>query len=451
MRVRTRVSSYGGVSPIPLYTKPAHCGGSCIYCPNITGIPTSYIVNEDTLYAQAVGYAPSYQFERLSSRISSSEGHGTPLEIIILGGSFSALGRSYRREFVSDLYLHIEKLRSSRYISFLCSIVTVESRPNQITQDECDLLRELGVSKVEIGVQHVEDKILCSINRGHLIKDVIFATHLLKRNGFKVGYHVMLGLPEAKYEDDCRMLKEALWRPELSPDFLKIYPCELLRDRRCQPRLWKLYESGLWLPPNKDYIRKVLIDSSESIPKTVRISRIMRQFYDRDVLFPRPKDLHNKVMKTCKCIRCREAGKTDLFLEGIHFAKCRIEKHENANDLCLQLMYRNALVALARIYKKDEYYSILRELRVYGPARNLGTKGIVQGNGIGSRLLEYVEYTVRSTSQKYLLVNASIGAHGFFLERGYYLNSKGYLQKSLETLKECPTNSPKLLVTVSIP
>ena len=429
MRFRTRVSNYGGVYPIPLYTKPAKCGGDCVYCPRIPGIPTSYIVNEDTRFARAVGYEPSPQFDRFSSRIRSSQGHGIPLEIILLGGSYSALDESYRRTYMSDLYLHLEELHAKRRASFLCSIVSAESRPDQITQDECDLLRELGVSKIEIGVQHVEDHILQRVNRAHRLKDVMLATELLKQNGFKVGYHVMLGLPGAQHEDDVNMLTMGLWGPELSPDFLKIYPCELLRNRNCQPRLWDLYEAGSWQPPNTNYIQRVLAESCGSIPGTVRISRIMRQFRQSDVWLPRLNGLHTYLSRACKCIRCREAGKVGVPSEGIEFAKCNIEEHWTMRDACIQVLFRGILVALARLYRRNDSCIILRELHVYGPARHLGTAGVVQGNRIGSCLLEYVEGIAERAGQERILVNAAVGARGFFVKRGYHTNDDGYLEK----------------------
>jgi len=446
MRFRTRISSYGGVYPIPLYTKPASCGGSCIFCPRVSRIPCSYILNEDTLYAQDVGYSPAPQFDRLTSRIDCSHGYGTPLEVILLGGSFSALEESYRRVYMSELYAHIDAMRSSRRISFLCSIITVESRPDQITQNECDLLRELGVSKVEIGVQHVEDHILRIVNRGHLLEDVVRATDLLKRNGFKVGYHVMLGLPGANYQDDCRMLKESLWRRELSPDFLKIYPCELLRDRRYQPGLWEMYDARAWHPPESDYVRKCLTSSSAAIPRTVRISRIMRQFEQSDVLLPRAKGLHDYLRDACKCIRCREAGKSDSVPQGIGFDDCAIEQYQEIDDCCIQVVYDEVLIALARVFRGDKRATLLRELHVYGHARKLGTEQMIQGRNIGSRLLEYVEDSARSNAQQRMLVNASIGAHGFFLKKGYHRNTAGYLQKTLQRSCRESVNYPTATV-----
>lgn len=438
MNYRTKVSSYGGVYPIPLYTKTAVCGGSCIYCPKVKDLPASYVENEDTMYAKSVSFDPIKQFDRMASRIPSQSGRGMPMEIIILGGSFSSLSESYRMQYMSELYSHINQLYSSKNKRYLCSILTVESRPDQITKEECYFLRELGISKIEIGVQHTDDRILRIINRGHDIGSVIDATKLLKRNGFKVGYHIMLGLPGAQYEDDYLMLSKTLWSQSLSPDYLKIYPCELLSNWKYQPKLSALYRYDLWHPPDNEYIKLLLKESCKIMPRTVRISRIMRQFSDKSIVIPRERGLHEKLKNECMCIRCHEAGKLNVSYKDIEFDNCVIRQYDNSIDSCLQVLYKNALVALARVYKLNDECSILRELRVYGIARNLGTKGIIQGKGIGTRLLKYIESQAKNDRQERLLINAAIGAREFFINRGYSMRDDNYLCKVLVNEYDSP-------------
>ena len=431
MRSRTKVSSYGGVYPIPIYTKPAECGGRCIYCPKTPNIPVSYIPNADTRFAQQCDYDPVKQFDRFASRFQWLGGSAIPLEIIILGGSFSALDAQYRTAFISNLYRHLDCTQTAGGPKFLVSIATVESRPNQINQTECDLLRGLGISKVEIGLQHVDDGVLDVIRRGHSHRDSLTATRLLKENGFKVGYHVMLGLPGANYDNDHEMLSKTLWEPELLPDFLKIYPCELLRMREYQPALWGLYESGKWKPPSRAYVRRLITSCIGYVPQSVRISRIMRQFDEKDVMLPRPRIRHTELGQRCRCIRCREAGKVDCPCEDRGPNNLTVEEYGYANDICVQITKDDVLIALARIYRRDGEAYLLRELRVYGQARHLGTQGQWQGNGIGTRLLDYVENYVQVRGAKYLLVNAAIGARLFFSQRGYVLNRAGYLEKEV--------------------
>jgi elongator complex protein 3 len=443
---RTKISNYGGVYPIPLYTKPYYCGGSCIYCPKSNHLPDSYIYNEDTSFALKVNYSPERQLDRHLRQIKDCQGYGLPLEIIILGGSFSSLTESYRNDYMSRLYNHLLQLHQENLVrgiplEFLCSILTVESRPDHISEKECSYLRSIGVSKVEIGVQHVSDKVLKTINRGHSILEVIRATNLLKSHGFKVGYHVMLGLPGSTYQRDVKMLKEALWKPALSPDFLKIYACELLKNMEYQPKLWDLYNRNKWKIPTKNYIVSVLEKSINSVPAHVRISRIMRQFQNKDVIQSHSFGLHDKLSGKCRCIRCREIGKSAPDKSIADLGNYKICTKTAGREIYIEVKaHNNILLALARIYKIDKSKYMLREIHVYGKARNLGTPAYIQGRKIGSYLLKFIELFLLRRDAEIILINAAPGARKFFMKNGYVFHNDGYLKKMLllSQLEKCP-------------
>lgn len=308
-----RIRSYGGVYVIPLFTAPFPCGGQCLYCPDTSGLPRSYVPNASTLAAKKVAFSSGKQIVH-ATKILQREGVGLPLEIIILGGSFSSLGQKYREKFITSLYSGLsdnidEGTSFIENAKFRCSILTVECRPDQITDQECKELRALGVSKVELGVQHLNDNVSDTCNRGHGVDAVKKATRLLKNHGFKIGYHIMLGLPGSNRDLDEQMLSEQLWLPEFAPDFLKVYPCVLLKDPVLQPKLHNLFETRAWAPLKEDYfmhLLKVLIDN---VPPTIRISRIQRYFREDSVICGFFRGIREDVVGGCRCIRCREAGK----------------------------------------------------------------------------------------------------------------------------------------------
>ena len=272
--MRSKININSGVAPITVYVEPQDCGGSCIYCPETGRFPKSYIANEDTEYAASVSFDPAKQIiknlEKLPNKLLSP--HNTiPLEIIVLGGSFSALKRHYRKKYVLSIYECLSKIHVIKTIPVkaICSVFTVECRPDQITHKECVALRSLGVSKVEIGVQHTDDGVLVKTGRGHSNAQTITATRLLKSAGFKVGYHVMIGLPGSSYSSDHKMLSDTLWGQEYQPDYLKIYPCELLRDSNLQPALYSIFNRGEWTPPSDEYCI-TLLDSVAGVYTTLR-------------------------------------------------------------------------------------------------------------------------------------------------------------------------------------
>lgn len=436
--------SYGGVFIAPIFTHPSHCGANCIFCPTTKGIPKSYIPNNATLLARQVAFSPSLQFEFIKKRFKSSI-LPLPFEVIILGGSFSFLENSYRSNFMEELYSCMqnngfESAENLENATYRPSILTVESRPDQITDNECQQLRALGVSKVEIGVQHTDSHVLRTCNRGHDINTIRIATNLLKKNGFKVGYHVMLGLPGSTPLLDDLMLSESLWSDGFMPDFLKIYPCVILKDRTYQPLLHKLHDKGAWVPPTEKYICERLKRIIEFIPNTVRISRVQRYFPEDQVAGGFVRGLRESDLGKCSCIRCREAGvsaptKQLNDLEGIH-----LRTTKRYNDTFVEVISNDdCLLALARLYDINNCLAILRELHVYGQATPIGEEGPIQGRGLGTRLLKEVEEIVRKSGKELLQVNAAYGAKPFFRKNGYidldnYLLGKYLNQQTHSTL-----------------
>lgn len=444
MSYRTKINYKSGVYPIPLFTKPAPCGGGCIFCPSEADMPKSYLSNEDTLFATSCAYSPSSQFGRFISRLPDSTlTHSMPCEIIVLGGSFSALEEDYRIAFLSDLY-SLMSLRECDFDSpaaqaawrYRPSIVTVESRPDQIDSAECRLLRRLGVSKVELGVQHTSDSVLAFNNRGHDQSAVIRATNLLKDEGFKVGYHIMLGLPAATLAADYDMLTNTLWRQEYSPDYLKIYPCVLLKNPSFQPALFNLYDSGKWVPPHENDIIALLRSLSTVIPSYVRISRIQRQFDNCIISAGFTSGLRGRSGVNFHDLRSREIGltfpSTDVSLFG------PVSAHVTAlgRDITVELRCNGkSLAGIARLRLRDNRVLVLRELRIYGDATPIGLPGPVQGRGLGSRLLGFAEHLGLVLSADTLMVNASFGARSFFRKHGYIETYHDLLRKDLLTAR----------------
>jgi elongator complex protein 3 len=362
-----------------------------------------------------------------------------PFELIILGGSFSSLTKRYRREFFSELYncmLNCDNFgninRSWEKSQYRPSVVTVESRPDQIDLVECQFLREIGVSKVEIGVQHTSDHVLAANNRGHDQSAVIYATRMLKDEGFKVGYHIMLGLPDASIQDDEEMLTSVLWHPEYSPDYLKIYPCVILKDRHAQPQLHKLYESRKWFPISKRKLLYLLQALSESMPQHVRISRINRQFHPKQVMSA--VNWRNWAVSEIffSDVRNREVGRRFPEAELAQLGPIQEHITKQGNDVFVELICRdNTLLAMVRLRISGGNRLIMREIRVYGKAAPIGTVGSIQGRGLGRSLMSRVERLGVELGACTCFVNAAFGARPFFRKLGYCDMPSGLLKKNI--------------------
>lgn len=435
---RTRVSSYGGVYTVTLFTPPQDCGGKCVFCPKSKNFPNSYISNASLLFAESVCFDSAPQFKRFSKAFLENDIKGPiPIEVIILGGSFCSFSHEFRLQYINSLYDEMCGCKNSTSEDrenglYRCSILTVEARPDQITSDECEFLRSIGVSKVEIGVQHLNDKILAYNKRGHDSNAVRNATMLLKQYGFKVGYHIMIGLPSSSFKDDSILLEKLLWDIDFSPDFLKIYPCVLLKDKSYQPLLHALYKKTNWRPPTISYTKNLLTILGNNVPPFVRISRVQRFFPQHLIQGEYQKGLRENVNAECLCVRCREAGKRMPKIPLTKVDNYKIIKTINGNDRHYEIVTQdNILLALARIYIIDNGNALLREIHTYGYAAQIGNCGHIQGRGIGRCLMEKIEVELSHLKCKALYVNAAFGARSFFRSIGYKDSNLSLLYKIL--------------------
>ena len=452
MRNTSARRRYGGVVVIPVFTSPQDCGGTCIYCPREPGVPRGYISHNALIRARALGFSPSMQIRSMLDSRGSGLYEGTPVELIVLGGNFSALSRRYRSYFVGACLDELAGcgphcVAEHRARGYPCSILTVESRPDYIDDDECVFLRSLGVSKVELGVQHLDDDVLAECQRGHDASRVRRATLLLKEHGFKVGYHVMVGLPGSSLEKDTVMIAERLWEIPHSPDFLKVYPCVLLRDARLQPSLHALLTQGRWRPPTRGYVEQILRVLVDACPATVRICRVQRYFPMMAVSGGAYRGLNEATVGRCRCIRCNEVGRhrdrqTDVEV-------CQYDTHVDATgkEVCI-LANCDDHTVLGVVRLRLQYHKntvLIRELHVYGDAVSLGLMGTVQGRGLGTALLRQAEDFGCKRGLTEAKANVAPGARGFFFRHGYRMSDAGYLARDLRE-PACPYPSRPLKI-----
>ena len=216
------VRSLSGVSTVTVLTEPHPCPGECLFCPDEENLPKSYLKEEP-------GAARAYQnqfdpFKQVNSRLESyfAIGHPTDkIELIILGGSWSAYPAVYREYFIKRCFDAMNRtttgsLQESQATNETAQSrnvgLVIETRPDMITPTEIADMRRLGVTKVQMGAQSFDDKILATNCRGHSVQDTLDACALLRAAGFKIVLHWMPNLlgatPESDREDFERMWED---------------------------------------------------------------------------------------------------------------------------------------------------------------------------------------------------------------------------------------------------
>jgi len=443
MVLRKPTKTISGIAPVAVMLPPRKCEhGCCVYCPSMD-VPQSYTPKSPVvLRASELSYDA---YKQVVARLNAFEAMGHPtdkIELIIMGGTFLQYPKKFQYNFVKGLYEGLNEKKSKDIESakkvnetakHRCVALCIETRPDVI---DIPRMLEFGCTRVELGVQIIDDKIYTKINRGHSVKDVIEATKNLKNAGFKIGYHIMPGLPGSNLKKDLRLFKKIFTDENFKPDQIKIYPCQVMP---CSD-LEKMYWSGKYKPYTKKETEKILIEMLKAVPDYCRVMRIMREIPPEYIVagtinIDLRKDIEQLLRdkkKKLKEIRYREVGfnmedlNLDLKLKKIKY------KASGGEEYFLQIVNKdNILFGLLRLRIFDKK-AIVRELHVYGPAEKIGSSGkIAQHLGFGKWLLEEAEKIVKKKKIHELKIISGVGVREYYKKFGYNVDKEGYVSKNL--------------------
>ena len=457
------------------------CKYNCHFCPNEPGMPRSYLSNED-VFARA-SKVEFNTIKQVYGRLDVLRHNGHPIDKIefrVLGGTFSCYDHSITDEFIRDLYYAANTYFDARdrepgtieeeqainvYAKAHVVGLGVETRPDEIDENEIIRFRRYGVTRVELGVQHTDDALLRKVNRGHGVKHSRRAIKLLKDYGFKVEIHIMTDLPGATPDGDKDCYRQVLRDdPDLIPDYMKDYPC--LDVSFTKIREWK--KEGKWQPysdktPDARDLRDVLIYRQSLTPKWVRVIRVQRDFKPDDEkhgflgfksdtlqsnLAQVVKDEAEKRGIYCKCIRCCEVRNANFKEEEIqfvsqsfpasggteYFISAEVER-PNRHILLgfIRLRFSNALEN-SIIPELKGNTGMIRELHVYGKIKEVSStssSGTAQHLGIGSKLLKAAEEIAMKHRVEKIAIISGIGVRDYYRKRGYDLEGS-YMIKHLD-------------------
>ncbi|MCJ7626271.1 MAG: tRNA uridine(34) 5-carboxymethylaminomethyl modification radical SAM/GNAT enzyme Elp3 [Anaerolineaceae bacterium] len=457
------IRTLSGVTTVTVLTKPYPCPGECIFCPSDVRMPKSYLPDEP-------GAARAYQndfdpFAQVSTRIESLEAVGHPtdkIELLILGGSWDAYPHDYQEWFLRRCFDAMNKVESNTLADAQVINETathrnvglvIETRPDLFNLNSLKRLRELGVTKVQMGAQSMDDRILTINRRGHSVSDTLYAAAMLRAAGFKFVIHWMPNLLGATLESD-RLDFHRLWTA-MCPDEIKIYPTQLLEDTI----LHQYWKQGEFIPYTTEELTHLIADIKPAIPPYCRVNRIIRDIPSPHVVDGNKRtslrqDIQAELSRrgqSCQCIRCREVrgqsiNPKDLLLQDTIYHPFNAEEHflsyvtpeqRIAGYLRLSLPGKASLQTkntdpvsqmeppdykqLHEIMPDLAQAAIIREIHVYGQSLPLGEEqeGAAQHIGIGTRLLGEAEEIARQQGYKRLAVISAIGTRRYYESRGF--------------------------------
>ncbi len=448
--MRKPTKTISGVTPVAVVIKPRKCEhGTCLYCPSLN-VPQSYTPRSPAIMrARVLKYSA---YEQVKARIGAFEAMKHPtdkIELIIMGGTFLSYPIKYQYDFVKDCFDALNGKKSNNLeqakklnekAKHRCIALCIETRPDVCSESDIKRMLEFGCTRVELGVQAIDDKIYKINKRGHKVKEVIEATRRLKNAGFKVGYHIMPGLPGSNYKKDIEMFKKIFSNENFRPDQLKIYPCQVIRGAELEN--W--FRKGKYHTYSNEELINLIIEFKKIVPRYCRIMRVMREIHPEFLIAGTTRiDLRKVVaeeMKTrslkCKCIRCREIGfsllhgdKIDKNLE-LNKVEYRASK---GKEFFIEVVNKNDIIfGLVRVRISDKSSELLvRELHVYGPALELGMKGKdSQHTGLGKWLMQEAEKIAKQNKMKKIKVISGVGVREYYKNLGYKLEG-AYMVKEV--------------------
>jgi elongator complex protein 3 len=463
------IRTMSGVTPFAVMTKPYVCPGMCTFCPLELGMPKSYLSDEPAAArAKSLHFDPRLQIEsRLTQLVDT--GHDTDkIELIVIGGTFGNYPESYKRSFFKDMIDAVngfvsDNLEAAQVANETAARrivgISVETRPDWIDEAEVRLFRELGVTKVQVGVQAFDEAILARIKRGHSLDRVGEATRLLKNAGIKICYHYMPNLPGSTPEKDVEMARLMYTDPRFLPDFVKIYPAQVIPGTE----MYREWERGEYQPYADELLKEVLKDICLLTPPFVRIDRLVRDISKKWVAAgTKATNMRQYVEeelrregKYCQCIRCREArgkaipthlelikreiktlGGTEYLLTFESYKVPNLVKR-GSEPLPTQHLYSLLRLRLTEptetiLFSELEGAAMIREVHTYGKTvphdRKQSDK--TQHRGLGKKLIHEAESIARHAGYQKIAVISSIGTRDYYRKQGYE-RAGYYMVKSL--------------------
>ncbi|MGV8168679.1 MAG: tRNA uridine(34) 5-carboxymethylaminomethyl modification radical SAM/GNAT enzyme Elp3 [Candidatus Nanoarchaeia archaeon] len=495
-----------GVAVVAVMSKPGKCPhGKCIYCPGGIGssfgdVPQSYTGNEPaTMRGMRNDYDSYLQvMNRLEQYIAIGQSP-EKAEVIILGGTFLAFPIDYQDAFIKDIYQAMndfseeffsgETFNLERFKEFFelpgnirdekrtsairkkllelksrkekslsvcqkqnensrirCIGLTIETKPDWGFAEQGNRMLEYGCTRVELGIQTLNNDLLKKINRGHNIEDTKKSIRELKDLGFKLNFHMMPGLPGSSNKQDINDMKELFENPDFQPDMIKIYPTMVMPGTP----LFEMYKKKEYSPLDAEGAVEVISEGLRYVPRYCRVMRIQRdipsKFAEKTVMQNNLRQMVSEEVKRKgfkeQDIRAREIGLEEV-KEPVNYEIIEYDSSSGKEYFISLVDANDKLLGFLRLRVPSQFLreeitpetAIIRELHVYGRALSLKSERSeeqkeVQHKGYGKMLLARAEEIAQSIGKNKILVISGIGVRKYYEKSGYNLEGP-YMAKTL--------------------
>ena len=447
-----KVRSVSGVNVIGVMSSPRGCPhGRCVFCPMEKGFPMSYTSGEPAaMRGIQSGYDPFIQIKGRIEQLKAIGHEPSKVELVIQGGTFLAAPSDYQEEFVKRCLdaingvetTDLEEAKALAEIGKIRNVgLTIETKPDWCKERHVDRMLRFGCTRVEIGVQIIDDAVYDLTNRGHSVQDVVDSFQVARDAGFKIVAHMMPGLPGSNLQKDLASFRRLFSDSCFRPDMIKIYPCLVMEGTE----LFDWWKRGDYEPLETEDAVELIARVKEFVPPWVRIMRVHREFPVKLIKAGvRSGNLRELALKRlrergrrCQCIRCREIGhralKDNVSTDAQNVQVISREYVASGGReffISAEHIDADALVGHVRLripsenstrQEVDGSTALIRELHVYGPEVPVGQHrpGSWQHVGFGRRLLAEAEEQAKRAAAKKVLVLSALGTKEYYRREGY--------------------------------
>jgi elongator complex protein 3 len=321
-----------------------------------------------------------------------------------------------------------------------CVGLVLETRPDLINQKEVIKLRSFGCTKVQLGIQSLDDEVLKKNKRGHGVEESARAMNLLRRAGFKLHIHWMPNLYGSNPEKDKKDYLKLFEDERFKPDEIKIYPCSLLESAK----LMQYFQQGKWRPYTHDELLDVLTFCLAHTPPYCRVTRVIRDIPSFDIVAGNKKTNFRQIAQQelekthqrSQNIRAREIRRHEFDPNKVFYEEIEYQTAVST-EIFMQYLApvqtdqgeQNKLLGFLRLSlpKQKSFVEeldaavVIREVHVYGSVVGLGKNATdrAQHLGLGSKLIEKAKQRAAEENFSKIGVISAVGTREYYRERGF--------------------------------
>ncbi len=381
-------------------------------------------------------------FDALPARIDAREHHSNPYNRIVQDFLREQQAGALCPSDESAAWDRLEAAQQENVGAGCRSVgLVVETRPDSVNEDEVIRIRRLGATKVQLGIQSLDDAVLTANRRGHDVATTRRAVGLLRRGGFKIHAHWMPNLLGSSPADDLRDFARLFSDPAIRPDELKIYPCSLIQSAE----LVHYHDRGEWHPYTQDELLEVLASTLAEVPRYCRVTRVIRDISSDDIVTGNKLTNFRQLAEqeiarrggVCRDVRAREIRSDDFDAEMLALRATVYDAQVSEEHFLEFVTPEDRIVGFLRLSLPREQSfvpelggsAVIREVHVYGASLGLGDRSgdKPQHRGLGGRLVEEAARRAREAGYPSLAVISAVGTRDWYRRLGF--ETSGLYQK----------------------